>query len=600
MSNYWERRAARQMHQQMQKAEDYLDELAEYYLAASLDLQDKAKDILRKFRLKHNLTQYEAEQILANIDPADIKGILERLAKDPKNKAIKDELTTQAQAARIRNLETLFDQVKKTTESLAERFKKGASKLLKKLGLDAWYKAVFNLQKQTGSGWKVKGPTNKLIEKAVKTPWTGSGFSERIWGNTEELEKAVKKEIMKSLLTGRPIEEAAKAINDQFGKGMFNARRLMRTEAAYITNQMALEGYKSQGVEKYVYVAILDLRTSKICQSLDKKRFLVKNAQVGVNFPPMHPFCRSTTVPWVSDALLRQMKQKAIDPRTGKRVTVPGDMTYQEWYKQFVQGQPAGDSTIQQRNLTRDQYDRYKERLGDDFPYTYDEFIRMKSDKRTWAEWRRRYKAAGKATTINAQPGMFNYGGATGNTAITFSDAPGTFTSGSYKGLFPFKDITNEWKAPKPWNKPIVTETDTYIAPDGKPYKVDGNAVIQEKRKLDEIEAADIFSKEKATEVVFQPKVNQPEEVKSPDIKTGNGIPYEIKTSRGPGEHAFENIVKTAKGQANKVILNLNHTPHKGEEFNKRLKDLIESEYIDFINEIVIIKDYEIYKVYSR
>ena len=393
MSNYWEKRAARQMHQHMQKTEDYLDEIAEYYMAASLDLQSKAKDILRRFRLKHNLTQHEAEQILANIDPSDIKEIVERLSKDPTNRALKDELTAQAAAARVKNLESLFDQVKKTTESLAEKFKKGASKLLKKLGLDAWHKAVFNLQKQAGSGWKVKSPNEKIVEKAIEKSWAGSGFSKRIWGNTEELEKAVKKEIMKSLLTGRPIEEAARAINDQFGKGMYNARRLMRTEAAYITNQMALEGYKSQGVEKYVYVAILDLRTSKICRGLDKKRFLVKNAKVGVNFPPMHPFCRSTTVPWVSDALLKRMKQRALDPKTGKRVIVPGDMTYDEWYKQFVQGQPAGDRTTQQRNLTRDQYDRYKSVLGDKAPSTFDEFKDIRYNKpEEWEDLKTRYK----------------------------------------------------------------------------------------------------------------------------------------------------------------------------------------------------------------
>ena len=61
---------------------------------------------------------------------------------------------------------------------------------------------------------------DKLIDNAIKRSWAGSGFSQRIWGNTDELEKAVKKEIMKNLLTGRPVEEAAKAINDQFGKGM--------------------------------------------------------------------------------------------------------------------------------------------------------------------------------------------------------------------------------------------------------------------------------------------------------------------------------------------------------------------------------------------
>ena len=411
MSNYWEKRAARQMHQQMQKTEEYLDELAEYYMAASLDLQAKAKDILRKFRLKHNLSEYEAERILANIDPADIKGILERLAKDPKNKAIKDELTTQAAAARIRNLETIFEQVKKATESLAERLQKGAKSLLKKLGLESWYKAVFNLQKRAGSGWKVNKVSDKIVEKAIKRSWAGSGFSERIWGNTEELEKAVKKEIMKSLLTGRPTEEAARAINDQFGKGMFNARRLVRTETAYITNQMTLEGYKSQGVEKYVYVAILDLKTSKVCRGLDKKRFLVKNAQVGVNFPPMHPFCRSTTVPWVSDALLRRMKQRALDPKTGKRVLVPGDMTYDEWYKQFVQGQPAG-------------------------------------------------QPAGNQTTQTVGSGTASVGISTGRNDTAFAKVPGTNTSTAYlaqktehdprftyphKGVRTYRDVTREY-----------------------------------------------------------------------------------------------------------------------------------------------------------
>ena len=411
MSNYWEKRAARQMHHQMQEAEDYLAELAEYYLAASLDLQDKAKDILRRFRLKHNLTQHEAEMLLANIDPSDIKKILERLEKDPKNKDLRDELTAQAAAARIRNLESLFEQVKKTSSSLAEKIKTGASKLLKKLGLDSWHKAVFNLQKQVGAGWKVKSPSEKLVEKAVEQSWAGSGFSKRIWGNTEELEKAVKKEIMKSLLTGRPIEEAAKAINDQFGKGMYNARRLVRTEAAYITNQMALRGYRDQGVEKYVYVAILDLRTSKICRSLDKKRFLVKNAKVGVNFPPMHPFCRSTTVPWVSDALLRRMKQRAYDPRTGKYVIVPGDMTYDQWYKQFVEGQPTEKKPTQERNLTLDQYNRYKDRLGDDFPYTYDEFIKLKNDKEKWADLQALYRKKGERGLPEQL--SFNYNGFT-------------------------------------------------------------------------------------------------------------------------------------------------------------------------------------------
>ena len=39
---------------------------------------------------------------------------------------------------------------------------------------------------------------------------------------------------------------------------------------------------------------------------------------------------------YVSKELLAKMKQSAIDTATGKRITVPGDMTYKEWYKQYV------------------------------------------------------------------------------------------------------------------------------------------------------------------------------------------------------------------------------------------------------------------------
>lgn len=575
------------MHQQMQEAEDYLAELAEYYLAASLDLQDKAKDILRRFRLKHNLTQYEAEMLLANIDPSDIKKILERLEKDPKNKDLRDELTAQAAAARIRNLESLFEQVKKTTSSLAEKIKTGASKLLKKLGLDSWHKAVFNLQKQVGAGWKVKSPSEKLVEKAVEQSWAGSGFSKRIWGNTEELEKAVKKEIMKSLLTGRPIEEAAKAINDQFGKGMYNARRLVRTEAAYITNQMALRGYRDQGVEKYVYVAILDLRTSKICRSLDKKRFLVKNAKVGVNFPPMHPFCRSTTIPWVSDALLRRMKQRAYDPRTGKYVTVPGDMTYEQWYKQFVEGQPKKEKPTQERNLTLDQYNRYKARFGDAFPYTYEEFVKMKSDKDTWEAWQRRYKTAGETT----------------GTARSSPIRAVQMTTDDVSKDLPFNDVTEQWKDNQQINEADVSDSDHYTVPGGDTYYVGQKGVkLDYDKNGEEIKSAPNLSKATGQPVKMCPRVLDPEGVKCPDYLLGHTEQrWDRKGLHGKGPNALKKRIlgKDGRGAEQAENFYVDISDWKGTEEDiidqaHRVFDKTEENDLGFVEHLTLVNGDEI------
>ncbi len=48
-------------------------------------------------------------------------------------------------------------------------------------------------------------------------------------------------------------------------------------------------------------MAKIDKKTSKICHSLNGKVFKVKDMIPGVNAPPMHPWCRSNTVPHVGN-----------------------------------------------------------------------------------------------------------------------------------------------------------------------------------------------------------------------------------------------------------------------------------------------------------
>ena len=62
-------------------------------------------------------------------------------------------------------------------------------------------------------------------------------------------------------------------------------------------SQADLLYYEEVGSDKYEYQAYLDSRTSDICKGLDNEIFYTKDAQTGVNFPPMHPNCRSTTLP---------------------------------------------------------------------------------------------------------------------------------------------------------------------------------------------------------------------------------------------------------------------------------------------------------------
>ena len=97
-----------------------------------------------------------------------------------------------------------------------------------------------------------------------------------------------------------------------------------------------MQSYEECGIETYIFIATLDLKTSDTCRALDGKRFPVAEQQPGKNCPPMHPWCRSTTICDITDEELAQMKRRARDPVTGKVKTIPGNMTYQQWYDQNV------------------------------------------------------------------------------------------------------------------------------------------------------------------------------------------------------------------------------------------------------------------------
>ena len=140
--------------------------------------------------------------------------------------------------------------------------------------------------------------SSSVVKKALENEWSGSNYSSRIWSNTDNLAKAIKKEVIVGLNKGINYMTMSKNIAKKFEAGYRNAERLVRTETNHIQNQATLAGYKDAGVVKYEFLAVLDSRTSHTCASLNGEVFKTENAMEGENYPPMHPHCRSTTVPY--------------------------------------------------------------------------------------------------------------------------------------------------------------------------------------------------------------------------------------------------------------------------------------------------------------
>lgn len=146
-----------------------------------------------------------------------------------------------------------------------------------------------------------KGLTEEQIEKLSKEITN----IKTIYGTTNTQIENIRKSYYKILDTFIPQAFARKLSQDDFIKelkGDINkiknrCRAIMYTMGNYQFNAIIEHFMHEVGAIEYKYCAILDNRTSEICKQLDGNEFKLSQAQVGVNFPPMHPNCRSYIIP---------------------------------------------------------------------------------------------------------------------------------------------------------------------------------------------------------------------------------------------------------------------------------------------------------------
>lgn len=328
------------MWEHMQSAEKTADQVAKVYAKASLYLSREMQDIFKKYVEKHHLTEKEALQLLNTLrDRTSIEELRQRLQSSSQKQEIADllaELEAPAYQARIQRLQELQTQIDLVMQQVYKQEQAITTAHYIQLAEKAYNRSIFDIQQRTGFGFSFSHIDQKQVDKVLKSKWSGMNYSERVWRNTRALAQEVKEALLVNLITGRTEREAAEMLTKKFAGGSSKARRLIRTESCYLSNQLEMESYKECGIDKYQYLATLDLRTSEICRELDGKVFLVKDQQPGKNCPPMHPWCRSTTIAIIGEKRLEGMKRRARDPVTGKTYLVPASMNYREWYAKYV------------------------------------------------------------------------------------------------------------------------------------------------------------------------------------------------------------------------------------------------------------------------
>ena len=311
----------------------------------------------------------------------ELKAALKSGSTDKTKAELLAELESPAYQARLEKLQQLQNRLDYTMRNVYNQEKARNTSHYVDLADEAYYRSIFDIQKRTGLGFGFSLISSSDIDRVINSKWSGANYSQRIWHNTQALAKDLKEELLINLVTGRTDREAADIIANKFAQGASNARRLVRTESCNLANQMEMASYEECGIERYRYVATLDIHTSSVCRELDGKTFPVSEQQPGLNCLPMHPWCRSTTICDISDDILANMRRRARDPVTGRTNTVPANMTYGQWYKKNVKGHPdaeLNEKMIRNRQIDRKQFEKYKTVVGDRIPKTLDSFQQLK------------------------------------------------------------------------------------------------------------------------------------------------------------------------------------------------------------------------------
>ena len=338
--SYWERRAVEDAFHAFEAAEAHADEISKLYFQASRRLAVEIRGLYEKYKDSNGLSDADAKRLLAMLhDPADINGAIQLLGIDPNNKdalELKKMLESAAFQRRIYRLQAMQTEIDGLMQSIyGQEFAK-ATVAYAGIADEAFYREIYNIQQRAGEAFRFNHISKKTVDGILKHNWSGLHYSKRIWRNTQDLGQQLKEEMLLGTLSGKTEWEMSQTIMERFSVGSIKARRLVRTESAYVFNEMNARADQEAGFDRYRYLATLDLRTSEICRELDGKEFAYKDKKVGKNYPPMHPWCRSTTIYAWDPAILAKMKRRAWDPEKREYIKVPADMTYKEWYRKFV------------------------------------------------------------------------------------------------------------------------------------------------------------------------------------------------------------------------------------------------------------------------
>lgn len=200
-------------------------------------------------------------------------------------------------------------------------------------------RGTWMVQASVGAAWTMETVSNRRLKAFADKRFGMEGALSYM----RPLEEWARKEVETSILLGEGVDKMSARLMKSTGMNRKRADRLARTTITQASNDAHLESYRKAGVKRFKLVATFDERTCPVCGARDGIPVPISEKKAGVNYPPLHPNCRCTTVAVLSKEVMDRMpKMTFIDRATGESHQVGMDLTYREWYVRFGPGRTDG------------------------------------------------------------------------------------------------------------------------------------------------------------------------------------------------------------------------------------------------------------------
>lgn len=207
--------------------------------------------------------------------------------------------------------------LKNLTKRLGNMEVEKITSILSDVYKNTYYRTAFINDIGIKTSLKFNIAKKEFIDAAMNAKIDGEIFSDRIWNNKVLLADNVQGYLVNAMNGKLTLDQVARSIKETFNTSAYNSKRLVGNECTRVQSQASIDIANSLGIEKHIWSATLDSKTSNYCQEHDSLPFDVNDNSVAIP-ESSHIGCRCAWINepypgWVATSRRDNITKEVID-----------------------------------------------------------------------------------------------------------------------------------------------------------------------------------------------------------------------------------------------------------------------------------------------